>query len=418
MIIRVILILLGALLANVGVATAQQFISEQGIVADLLRQADMHMRRANFPEALELYNQAQAHDQGNALIYVNRARLLSRLGRSADALADIQQANELNPYTPFMLDERARIRMFMADYQGAANDLLASVRQFPQDSLLITDAVEALLEANMLDSALDMASRLITLYPTNYVALANRAAIWLRLNRADRAEIDLAEANALNPDCAVINDLFGQVNMTKGVLSSAMEYFDRAIKLNPELGSAYVNKAMTYKALGDTTLALEWLNKGLAVEFDLAHAYLNRALAKRALGDATGAIEDLKVARKLDPENAQAIYNLGLIRKHSGDRLGALDEAERLVKLHPRSADSYNLRGSVYAIMNDLDRAIADFDRALQLDPDHHIALHNRGAVRIFRNQQAMACEDFRQSAILGNSEAQRKHEAFCSIRW
>jgi tetratricopeptide (TPR) repeat protein len=395
-----------------------QFLSNQGVGADLLRHADMHMRRGNFPEALELYNQAIAHDNANAIVYAKRARLYSITGRMNEAASDIRKATELNPYAPYLLDEQSRIKMLMADPIGASADLTDALKKFPHDSLLLTDRLLALMESGQLDSALAVTAELRGRYPLNYVIPVNRSAIYMMMGRYDRTEVELKEAMALNPHCGIVTDLMGQLQLGLGDAQAAIRLHDEAIRLNPELGMAHVNKAKALKALGDTVGALRSLNRGIAIEMDLAHAFVNRALAKRAMGDADGARNDMLRALELDPENSKAIYNLGLLKKQTGDRVGALEAAEALVRLTPDDPDALNLRGSVYAVFNDYDRAISDFDRAILLDPDHHNAFHNRGSVRIFRNQQALACEDFRQSAILGNEEARRKHEAFCSLRW
>lgn len=79
--------------------------------------------------------------------------------------------------------------------------------------------------------------------------------------------------------------------------------FEAAIRLNPDLGEAFVNRGVLAMADARYDLALADINKGLKLGVDEpAKAYFNRALAHEGLGDAKSAWLDYRKAQELAPD--------------------------------------------------------------------------------------------------------------------
>ncbi|MBN2224439.1 MAG: tetratricopeptide repeat protein [Deltaproteobacteria bacterium] len=109
-----------------------------------------------------------------------------------------------------------------------------------------------------------------------------------------------------------------------------VDYFTRAIRLNPELADAYTCRGTANGDLG---------------RYD------------RAVADYTKAIE-------LNPDNAQTYNNRG----YAYEKLGSYDKAvadyTRAIRIEPHYSSAYNNRGVAYYSLGRIDEALADFDKA------------------------------------------------------
>ncbi|MGC2221000.1 MAG: tetratricopeptide repeat protein [Methylocella sp.] len=115
----------------------------------------------------------------------------------------------------------------------------------------------------------------------------------------------------------------------------------RAIRLDPNAASAYVNPGLAYAAKGDNLRALKDFDRAIELYPSGYSAWLNRGLAHAAMGDYKMSLNDLSEAITLDSARATAFY----------------------------------VRGRVYAALQDYDRAIADYNTAIMLNPDSAYAV-------------------------------------------
>ncbi|MEO8115457.1 MAG: tetratricopeptide repeat protein [Phenylobacterium sp.] len=95
----------------------------------------------------------------------------------------------------------------------------------------------------------------------------------------------------------------GVMKLRKMAYADATRDFDRAAKIRPNLGEAYVNRGAA--SIGDHRFAdsLPDLNKGLELGIEEpAKAYYNRALAYEGLDDMKAAYFDYQKAVELSPE--------------------------------------------------------------------------------------------------------------------
>jgi len=57
----------------------------------------------------------------------------------------------------------------------------------------------------------------------------------------------------------------------------ALDYLNKAIKLQPDYAETYNQRGVAHKNMGDNKLALEDFNKAISLQPDLVLAYYNRA---------------------------------------------------------------------------------------------------------------------------------------------
>lgn len=159
---------------------------------------------------------------------------------------------------------------------------------------------------------------------------------------AERRIAPLATACPSDPD---LQFLLGRLALKKGDNRAAVEYFENAVALRPEMAAAHVELAKLYSS---------WH------ESDRAQTCYETAL-------------------KLAPEVAELHNNLGLLHLDQGRLPEAEHCFERALRLKPDLAPARNNLGRVYSGRRQYDIALACFRAALALDPGHIHASINIG---------------------------------------
>lgn len=94
----------------------------------------------------------------------------------------------------------------------------------------------------------------------------------------------------------------GIVLMHRDQLGAALEDFDEAMELEPELGDIYTNRAALFIRMGRYDEAVLMADRALALNTERPQSALfNRAVAYENLGEVKKAYLDFKRAAELDP---------------------------------------------------------------------------------------------------------------------
>ncbi len=194
-------------------------------------------------------------------------------------------------------------------------------------------------------------------------------------------------------------------------LIKSIEYFEKAIEIDPNYALAYAGLGDAYAILGDngfwlpekafpkakaaalkaleiddklaeahTSLAgvirdYDWDFVGtekelkLAIELNpsyaTAHQYYAELLAH--LGRLEEAIKEIKIARNLDPLSPRISANVGFFLYFLGRYDEALEELNKALEVDPHHALTHELLGWVYEAMGKYDDAVKCYHRAIEL---------------------------------------------------
>ncbi len=151
-----------------------------------------------------------------------------------------------------------------------------------------------------------------------------------------------------------------------------VEYFTKALELNPYLVDAYEKRAIHFyyqwkydKAIQDYTRVIDLMPQA-------REAYKMRGLCYLKKGNLEGSIADLSRAIELDPQLAKAYGYRAEAYRLKGMTEEALRDSTKAIDLRgdPRTiASAYKTRAKVHQQLGHVEQSDADFDKSFELDP-------------------------------------------------
>ncbi len=223
-------------------------------------------------------------------------------------------------------------------------------------------------------------------------------------NDLEKAIADYTEAVKLDPQLAKAFLNRAVVHFHLKDYDAAIADSTQAIKINPQYAEAYHNRGTAYGSKGNYTEALADIDQALKINPQLAEAYFSRGVINNALGENDLAIADYTRAVKLDPQQARAYHNRGLGYYRNKDYHLAISDFTQAISLTPNEFMGYWARGGVYADKKEYDRAIADLTKAISLAPTDTKVYSKRAEVYCAQGKKDLATADENKIIELGGS--------------
>jgi tetratricopeptide (TPR) repeat protein len=286
----------------------------------------------DLPAAITAYQEATKVDPNNAEVLAELARiqayssrLLSndtdRLTRLTEAQQSADQAKTLAPDNSNVL----AIRAFVLDWNADPNLDALRTGGGTAAKLIIEADQEAL--------------RAISLNSQNPLALAFYAEILIDEQKWSQAEQYIQSALQLGPQVMDVHRVYGYYLESNRYYSQAIEEYQKALAINPNLTFLYISIGHNYR-----TLALNSSPGSQQTEL------YNQALASYA--KAVSLNVQLKI---LDPSPYLAIAKT---YDQQGEFFAAALNAQKAVSLDPTNADLYGQLGSIYRSGRNFETAI------------------------------------------------------------
>jgi tetratricopeptide (TPR) repeat protein len=227
----------------------------------------------------------------------------------------------------------------------------------------------------------------------------NMAAAYLQRSKALLAGVSKVSNLDENFDFITWGTSYSEKN--KDVFNRALEDAAAAIKLAPDLANAYHNRGRLYSAMGEYDKAISDYNQAIKIDPNSNYAYSGRGYTYSNKKDYDRAIADYNQAIRLDPDFAAAYSGRGYTYSNKKDYDRAIADYNQAIRLDPDLATAYNNRGIAYYNKKDYDRAIADYNQAIRLDPDYANAYNNRGGAYGYKGDHDRAIADYNQAIRL-----------------
>ena len=341
-----------------------------------------------------LFPHLKRHER-DAETYIKWGNGKLKEGDFHDAIADYNQAIELNPNYAEAYFFRGVAEVMLGDHDGAIEDYDRAIELKPDYAkAYFFRGIAKFVQRDYRGAIADF-DRGIELKPDYVVAYYNRGGAKSALGDEQGAKEDYDRAIELDPDNTVAYTLRGGAKSALGDHDGAIADCDRAIELTPDYAYAYISRGDAKSELSDYDGAIADYSRAIELKPDYADAYTNRGNAKYELENYKGTIADYSRAIELNPDDANTYYNRGVIKSKLGDLRGAIADYIRVIEIKPDNADAYYSRGNTKGGLGDYRGAIADYDRVIELKHDYTEAYNNRGNAKFGLGDHHGAVADY-----------------------
>jgi len=326
--------------------------------------------KPNFLQAIDLLNQAVAHDPGFFQAYCQLARAHEQLylygidqtpARLALAEEAVQAALGLRPDAGEAHLARAE-NLYMAyrDYDGALAELATASQTLPNDPGILALKGAILRRQGKQEEALQNLRHAVELDPLNFSSLLQVALSYEYLRRYADEKDALDRALVIQPDDVQTKVVRAYVQFDwKGNTQPLHQMIDEIRVKNPadveNVADNWLACALAERDAASAADALAALgeNKFGNDGVKLSRAFMEGVIA-RMTNDHEKAMAAFKIARaeqekvvQAHPDNAQALCVLGLIDAALGRKDEALREGRRAIELLPITKDALSGSGIV-----------------------------------------------------------------------
>jgi tetratricopeptide (TPR) repeat protein len=269
------------------------------------------------------------------------------------------------------------------------------VTQAP-DPVELTEAALKAHAAGDLAEAARLYDQILRVEPRNWLALTNRATLWLQTGRLEEGVEGLRASLALSPSQPTALNNLGNALRMLGRPDEAIAAYREAIVLVPAFADAWDSLALTLHEAGRLAEAAEAYGGGADAAPELQRPRHAQGLLLHELGRNAEALAALEKAAALPPAAPELFNDLGLLRHDNGQAAEAVQAFSQALALRPGYADALSNQARALHHLDCLDAALEGLDRALAVAPDHLGAWLHRGDALSAqgRFQEALASYD------------------------
>ena len=375
--------------------------------ADRSLLSGLRARAGSHSEALEAIEQALAEDPSQAKDWLSYATLLYQEGETSKALDAVDKCLELDRQSG---DGWALCATILAPKQNRLKEALkAAIHAVALDAggvELVLLKADLLLADGQATAAEESLTKALDKDMMNGELRAKIATRYLLDGRPDEAQ-NLLDKTPVGIDHALLHVVEGRLHLVNAdktrdgtgetdatLLSVAIAAFEGALKLNRELGVAWLGLARTQRLLRNLDAAEEALTRArrLLPEDD-SSAAAEAALLALDQGDITAAASLIDVA-DIHGDSSVITYVRGNIEARSGHLERALEYYGKTLKSDNTHIRARLNRCSIYMAMDEGRKALDDAEILLDLAPNFTLARFRKAEAEMMLGEWAQARDD------------------------
>ena len=160
----------------------------------------------------------------------------------------------------------------------------------------------------------------------------------------------------------------------------AVDFFQAALRLDPDFADAWIDLAIELTILGKRAEAVDAFRQALRVKPDDARAHYSLGVAWQLQGKHDEATASFQKAAQLKPEHADAHCRLGHALLHHGKLEQAIVSLRQALTLKPSFPEAHHALGTAFMTLGRLDEAVTHFQDAIRQRPSYasaHLDLGN-----------------------------------------
>ena len=290
-------------------------------------------------DSITLFQHTANVTRNNDIAYSNLGVALAEAGYLDDALVCFQEALKIKPNDPEANFNIAETLAKQGKPDEAALWYDKVLKLNPGDAHTYVSLAAAKIQQDKFDEAISLCREGLNYNPKNPQLHSNLGLAFLKMGKIDEALTELETAVKLGGDAMAYNNLALAVS-AKGDYDAALEYYRRAISLEPKNAESYYNLANLYMILNKPEKAVEEYKKAIQINPRYSKAYGNLAVALARLNRHTEALENFTKVVDLEPNSTDANFNLATALMGAGQFDKAAEHYRKVLALDPNDTEA------------------------------------------------------------------------------
>ncbi len=302
--------------------------------------SDSLLLQLNSPE-LKAVNAKLLNDPNNAALFNERAKIYIALRQWDEGIGDALRAMNLD-------STKAEYYVTLADVYFASNKT-----RYAKETLELT----------------------IKKFPEDTEALLKLAELYYLVKQYENAFTFINKALKLDENIAKAYYLKGTVYKEIGDTAKAISSMQTAIEQDNTYYSAFLDIGILYSGRKNP-LAFEYFNNALKLQPNSQEALYAQAKLLQDLNKLTECIAAYEKLLAINKDHIHTLYNLGAIYFDKKDDVNkAIDYFSKAIAVDPKYTEAYFARGYCFQKLKDYNNAKADYNMCLQLTPNYEPAI-------------------------------------------
>lgn len=280
-----------------------------------------------------------------------------------------------NPEDPELYLKRAKIYMSIKQLREAEGDTKRAIRLDSTKADYYTTLVDVYFSQNNTRLAKELLEIIEKRFPDNTEGLLKLSELYFIVRQYQKA-IDYAnKALKIDEHLAQAYFLKGSIYRESGDTARAISSLETAVEQDNKFEDAFFDIGVMYAARKNP-IALEYYENVIRINPNNENVKYARAKLLQDLGRTDEAIHEYEMIVDRDKTCANCYYNMGAIYLElKKDNNKALELFTKAIEANPNYVEAYFARGFTYARMKDKENAKADYNMCLKIQPNYDAAV-------------------------------------------
>ncbi|MBL7919595.1 MAG: tetratricopeptide repeat protein [Bacteroidia bacterium] len=280
-----------------------------------------------------------------------------------------------DPANAILYVKRSGIYVNLKQLPEAVNDAKRAIKIDSTKSeyyMALIDAYYAQNNTRLAKESLEMVEKK---FPDNPDALLKLSELYFLVRQYQKAIDYVNKALKINDRSAKAYYLKGSIYRESGDTTRAVSSLETAIEQDGKFENAFIDLGVMYAARKNP-IALQYYNNALKINPANENTIYARAKLLQDIGKIDEAIIEYKSILQKNKNCENCYYNLGAIYLEiKKDNKTALENFTNAIALNPNSVQAYFARGYTYAKLKDKESAKADYNMCLKIRPGFEAAI-------------------------------------------
>lgn len=213
------------------------------------------------------------------------------------------------------------------------------------------------------------------------------------------AELLCKKAFNIDPNLAQANRTLGMIGIGTGEFVSAIQYFEKAIEIEPKNAYSYGGLAKAYESMNLLDQAEETYKRAIKLKPGYWAGYNDLGVFYFSHNQLQKAIKEFTRVTILTPDNYKGYNNLGGVYYRQEEWLKAREMFEKSFAINRSYSVASNL-GTLYYLEGNFEEAINKYNLAIELNDRDYTMWGNLGSALYWSNSERGAAEKAFKRAI------------------